>query len=43
MALTLLPAFAVMQFFLDLPIALMGAVSLAIALWLLRSRRPQNA
>ncbi len=42
-ALTVLPAFAVMQFFLDLPIALMGAVSLTIALWLLRSGRTRNA
>lgn len=42
-ALTLLPAFAVMQFFLDLPIALIGAGSLTIALWLLRSRCTRNA
>lgn len=37
-ALAFLPAFAVMQFFLDLPIALLGAVSLATCLWLLRGR-----
>jgi peptidoglycan/LPS O-acetylase OafA/YrhL len=41
--LTFLPAFAVMQFFLDLPIALAGAASLALALWLLRGRRLRNA
>lgn len=32
-AFTLLPAFAVMQLFLELPIAIGGALSLAIALW----------
>ncbi|KRC60410.1 hypothetical protein ASE14_05120 [Agromyces sp. Root81] len=42
-ALTFLPAAAVMQYFLDLPIALFGAASLTIAQLLLRGRRARNA
>lgn len=38
-ALTFFPAFAVMNWFLDLPIALIGAASLAAAVLLLRPRR----
>lgn len=38
-ALTFLPAYAVMNWFLDLPIALVGSASLAAAVLLLRPRR----